>query len=165
MLFELRKYKEDDYVNFFKYSNDADVLGNMSGTFPKTIEDCHEIVKEFTSTNEEKQFIRAVIINGEFVGSIGAFVGDDIYEKSAEVAYWIGKPFWHKGIMTDVLKQFCNIMFEYYDIARIYARPFSYNLGSQRLLEKAGFDLEGIMKKSVYKDGKFCDSYLYSLIK
>ena len=67
--------------------------------------------------------------------------------------------------MTEAIKQICEIVFEKYDIVRIFAEPYANNMESRRVLEKAGFQLEGILRKSVYKNGQLMDSCMYSLIK
>ncbi len=67
--------------------------------------------------------------------------------------------------MTNAVKQICKIAFEKFDLERIYAEPFANNIGSRRVLEKAGFNLEGIMKNSVFKNGNIYDSCMYALLK
>ena len=88
----------------------------------------------------------------------------DVYSKSAEIGYWLAEEYWGKGIMSIAVEKICKLAFERYDIVRIYASAFRYNQGSQRVLEKAGFKLEGILEKSVYKNGKMYDSCMYALI-
>jgi len=85
--------------------------------------------------------------------------------KNAEIAYWLGEPFWDRGIMSEAIKQLCRTAFEQYDISRIFAEPYAQNIGSRKALEKAGFVLEGIMKKGVYKNGSFFDYCMYALVK
>ena len=77
-------------------------------------------------------------------GSIGLFLGGDVYRKSAELGYWLAEDYWGRGVMTAAVKQLCAEVFSRWDIARIYAEPFARNTGSRRVLEKAGFTLEGI---------------------
>ncbi len=104
-------------------------------------------------------------MNGEAAGSIGIFLQNDVYCKSAEIGYWLGEPFWSKGIMSSAISQLCKFAFENYDLVRIYAEPFSHNTGSRRALEKAGFKLEGEFEKSVFKNNVFYNSCMYALIK
>ena len=65
--------------------------------------------------------------------------------------------------MSGAIRQLCDIIFQTTDILRIYAEPFSYNAGSRRALEKAGFRYEGLMKSNAVKNGKVVDMALYSL--
>jgi len=133
--------------------------------FPYTYEHAEWYVKKCIEKGEVNQLCRAIVVNGEAVGSIGVFVREDVYCKTAEVGYWLGEPFWNNGLMSEAVKQLCDEAFKTFDIIRIFAEPFAYNIGSRRTLEKAGFVLEGIMKKSVYKRGEIFDSCMYALIK
>lgn len=137
----------------------------MRASFPSTLEDSRKTVESFSGNDETQQCCRAIVVNGEAAGCIALFVKNDVYCKSAEIAYWLGEPFWGKGIMSRAIGQLCQIGFEQYDIVRISAEPYAHNIGSRKALEKAGFVLEGIMKKSVYKKGKFFDSCMYALVK
>ena len=67
--------------------------------------------------------------------------------------------------MSRAVRQICRQAFETFDIVRIYAEPYAYNKSSRGMLEKAGFRLEGVMRDSVYKNGKVIDSCLYALLK
>jgi ribosomal-protein-alanine N-acetyltransferase len=165
MDFELRKWEKSDTENFLKYSSNTKIAENMRDAFPSTLDDCRKTVESFSCNNETKQYCRAIVVNGEAVGSIALFIKDDVYCKSAEIAYWLGEPFWSRGIMSEAIKQLCQTAFEQYDIVRISAEPYAHNTGSRKALEKAGFVLEGIMKKSVYKNGSFFDYCMYALVK
>ena len=67
--------------------------------------------------------------------------------------------------MTEAVKQICDYVFDNSDIIRIYAEPFAYNIASCRVLEKTGFELEGILKSNAVKNGKVTDMKMYALIK
>ena len=73
--------------------------------------------------------------------------------------------YWGNGIMTDAVKQICEYVFENSDILRIYAEPFAYNIGSCRVLEKAGFQYEGTLRNNAVKNGKVIDMKMYSLLR
>jgi ribosomal-protein-alanine N-acetyltransferase len=165
MDFELRKWKESDAENFFKYSSNPNITGNMRDSFPVTLEDCKTTIKSFSRYDETQQCCRSIVVNGEAVGCIALFLKNDVYCKSAEIAYWLGEPFWGKGVMSKSIEHLCQIAFEQYDIVRIFAEPYSHNTGSRKALEKAGFVLEGIVKKSVYKNGRFFDSCMYAFVR
>lgn len=55
--------------------------------------------------------------------------------------------------------------FAAFDIVRIYAEPFAHNAGSRRVLEKAGFTCEGMMRNGVYKNGQIHSYCMYALLK
>ena len=106
----------------------------------------------------------AIAVDGRLAGSIGIFREKDVYQKSAELGYWLGRDYWGRGIMTWSVGKICAEALEQWDIVRIFAEPFARNLGSRRVLEKNGFRLEGIKKKSVYKAGELLDSCMYALV-
>lgn len=95
--------------------------------------------------------------------SIGAFRKNNIHRQTAEMGYYLAEEYWGMDIMTEAIRQLCKIIFDTTDILRIYAEPFTYNTGSRRALEKAGFAFEGIMKNNAVKNGKVLDMALYSL--
>ena len=97
------------------------------------------------------------------MGSIGAFRQEDIHRQTAELGYYLAEKYWGRGIMTEAIRQLCEIIFDTTDILRIYAEPFAYNTGSRRALEKAGFCYEGTLKNNAVKNGKVLDMALYSL--
>ena len=105
------------------------------------------------------------MVDGEAVGSISLTLGSDVYRRSAELGYWLGKPFWGRGIMTAAVTAMCRDGFGTWDIVRIHAEPFARNAASRRVLEKAGFTLEGTLRQSVYKNGEMLDSCIYALLR
>jgi [ribosomal protein S5]-alanine N-acetyltransferase len=101
-------------------------------------------------------------VDGKAVGGIGIHIQPDIYQKNAEMGYWLGEPFWGKGIITNAISQMVDYAFKHWSINRIFARPFGTNLASQRVLEKAGFLLEGKFEKTLYKNGEYMDELIYA---
>ena len=83
----------------------------------------------------------------------------------AEIGYWLAKPYWGRGIMTDVVRKACVFAFDQYDLAKITAGVFAGNAASARVLEKCGFVREGYLRKHYLKGGRFIDAQLYSLLK
>lgn len=108
---------------------------------------------------------RAIVVDGNYVGNISVEQHDDVSCKEAEVGYVLLTEYWGKGVMTESVKEICRIAFEELDIIRIEGRTYSPNFGSQRVLEKNGFTLDGIMRQAIYKNGNIYDAYIYSLIK
>ena len=82
----------------------------------------------------------------------------------AELGYWLAKPYWGQGIMTDVLRVLCDFAMVEWNLVRITAHVFESNRRSARVLEKNRFELEGTLRKYHLKDGQFIDSKLYALV-
>ena len=166
MDFTLRPFEERDIDAIARYGNNEKIAANLRNRFPYpyTPADARSYVESCMQNGEVRQCTRAIDVNGECVGSVGLFIESDIYEKSAEVGYWLAEPFWGKGITSEAVRQICDYGFAHYSIVRIFAEPFAYNKGSCRVLEKSGFTLEGVKKCAVYKNGVIHDSKMYALV-
>ena len=167
MEFVLDKWDEKYIDDVAFYANNEKIACNLRNAFPNpyTREDAEGYVLSCAADSEERQLCRAIVVDGHAVGSIGIFLGTDVYEKSAELGYWLAEEFWGKGIMSAAVGQLCQAAFERFDIVRIYAEPFAHNTGSRRVLERNGFTLEGTMKNGVFKNGKVLDYCMYALVK
>ena len=133
--------------------------------YPYTEQDGKEFISAMLAANESDTFAFAITVNGKVIGSIGAFRQTNIHNKTAELGYYIAEEYWGKGIMTEAVKQLCDYVFSHTDIIRIYAEPFSYNIGSCRVLEKAGFQYEGTLRSNALKNGNVLDMKMYSKLK
>ena len=102
--------------------------------------------------------------DGHLIGGIGFHDFELGKSHRAELGYWLAKPFWSQGIMTKAVEVVCGFAFKELNIVRITAHVFSFNLGSEKVLEKSGFQLEGILRKHYKKDGKIFDGKLYAKI-
>ena len=166
MEFTLETWKKEHIPSVAKYADNEKIAGRLRDSFPYpyTEDDAEWFVQDCMEKEGITQLARAIIVNGEAVGSITVMLNDDVYCKSAELGYWLGEPFWRKGIMTKAVQLMCEEAFRRYKLVRIYAEPISTNLASRGVLEKAGFELEGIKRKSIFKNGCIQDSYLYAVI-
>ena len=133
--------------------------------YPYTEQDGKEFISAMLAANENDTFAFAITVNGKVIGSIGAFRQGNIHRKTAELGYYIAEEYWGKGIMTEAVKQLCDYVFSNTDIIRIYAEPFAYNIGSCRVLEKAGFQYEGTLRSNALKNGNVFDMKMYSKLK
>ena len=133
--------------------------------YPYTEQDGKEFISAMLAANENDTFAFAITVNGKVIGSIGAFRQGNIHRQTAELGYYIAEEYWSKGIMTEAVKQLCDYVFSNTDIIRIYAEPFAYNIGSCRVLEKAGFQYEGTLRSNALKNGNVFDMKMYSKLK
>jgi len=165
MTSKLRKWNEADLDNLVKYANNSNIAKWLTNGFPHPY--THENGKAFISmtANDNPTRIFAIEVNDEAVGSIGIFPQTDIHEKSAEMGYWLAEEYWGQGIMTNAIQEIVKYGFQTFDIVRIFARPFSTNFNSQRVLEKVEFTLEARLKKALFKNGEFMDELIYAKLK
>ncbi|MCM1543931.1 MAG: GNAT family N-acetyltransferase [Ruminococcus sp.] len=167
MDFTLREWKIDDAQSLAVQANNLKIAANLRNVFPYpyTLAAAEFFINDCIANEGKKQIVRAIVVDGKAVGTVSVLIQDDIYEKSAEVGYWLGEDFWNHGIMSEAVKMICKEAFSKFDIVRIYAGIFDYNIGSKRVLEKAGFTYEGTMRNGIYKNGKVHSYYMYSILR
>ncbi len=110
-------------------------------------------------------FYRVIEVDGKFAGNIGVCICNDILRMNAELGYWIGDEYKCRGIMTEAVTEMVQIVFDNFEVTRIFASPFGNNFASQRVLEKAGFTLEAMFEKIYIKNGMKQDELVYAIRK
>jgi RimJ/RimL family protein N-acetyltransferase len=165
MEFKLRPWNKEDLPSLVHHANNWNVAKNLMDRFPHPYTEADGIVFLSTITNDDPVQHFAIDINEQAVGGIGIHPQPDIYRKNAELGYWLAEPFWGKGIVTKAIQQMVAYGFSHFEINRIFARPFGTNLASQRVLEKAGFRLEGRFQKTIFKNGEYIDELVYAIRK
>jgi len=163
MDFSLRKWNPEDVETLMKYANNPKIAANLTDQFPHPYQ--RENAEAFIAmaTKNDPPTIFAIEVNGEAAGGIGLHAQSDIHRKNMELGYWVAEPFWGKGIMTKAVVQMVDYGFKTFAIERIFARPFGTNIGSQKVLENAGFTLEGRFEKTLFKNGEYLDELIYAL--
>ena len=161
----IRYLKQDDANLLAQYANNEKVSANLSDAFPNpyTESDAEKFLEKVEKQNPVTFF--AIEYNGHYVGNISLLLKSDVHRKSAEIGYFIGEPFWNKGIATRAVNLITEWGFNHLDINRIYTGIFSYNLASQRVLEKCGFTKEGVGKQAIFKHNQFFDEIRYAKLK
>ena len=163
MQFLLRPWAPTDLDSLVRHANNPDIAKFMMDGFPHPYTEENGRAFIAFATKDDPIHIFAIDVNGEAVGGIGIHPQADVQRKNAELGYWLAEPFWGKGIITNAIKQVIEFGFKTYDINRIFARPYGTNIGSQKVLEKAGFVLEGRFEKTIFKNGEFLDELVYAV--
>lgn len=163
----IRKWKIDDASDLAEMLNNKNILNNLRDglPYPYTKKDAEEYITSMLLADSTKTFAFAITVDDKAVGSIGVFRCDNIHYRTAEMGYYVGEPYWGNGIGTNAVKQTCKYIFENTDIIRIFAEPFAYNAASCRILEKAGFQYEGLLRSNAVKNGRILDMKMYSLVR
>ncbi len=162
MDFSLRPWHMDDLANLVGLANNYEIAKNLSDQFPHpyTSENGEAFIR--FATSHDPLHIFAIDIDGLAAGGIGIHPQSDIYRKNAEMGYWLGQPFWGRGIISRAVLQMVDYGFRNFDIDRIYARPFGTNTASQKVLEKTGFILEARIDGAIFKNGVYFDELIYA---
>ena len=164
---KIRKWNMNDAAELAAASNNKKVQDNLRDgiPYPYTAADAEEYISSVLNAEKDSQYSWAITADNKVIGSIGVFRKGNIHRYAAEMGYYIAQPWWGKGIGTTAVKEACGYVFKNTDIMRIFAEPFAYNTASCRVLEKAGFEFEGTLRKNAVKNGKVLDMKMYSLIK
>ena len=158
----VRSYRTDDAESLATYANNRKIWQNLRDGFPHpySIEDANTFIQRAVNANPETMY--AICVEGSAVGGIGFSLHGDIERISAEIGYWLGEPFWGRGIVSEALKAVTEYAMKKHGLLRVYAVPFVSNKASHWVLEKSGYRLEGRMIKSAIKDGKVMDQLMYA---
>ena len=161
----LRELEESDLEFLAKYANNENVSMNLRDGFPKpyTLEDAKKF-KQMIDSQSKKTFF-AIEYKNSYVGNISLSLGTDVYRKSAEIGYFIGEPFWNKGIATKAVTLITEWAFNELDIVRIHTGVFEFNIASQHVLEKCGYVKEAVCKQAVCKNHALYDEIKFARIK
>lgn len=158
----IRDYRMSDGESLAKHANNRKVWLGLRDAFPHpyTVEDAKNFLEGSIAGLPKKNF--CIDIDGAAVGGIGLRLGEDVHRHTAEFGYWLAEEYWGHGLMSEIVPAFVDYCFKEFSLKRLFAMPHSSNQASARVLEKAGFVLEGRLRNNVIKDGKILDSLLYA---
>jgi len=158
---QIRPWKPEDAGALAAICNNRKIWLNVRDRFPHpyTVANAVEWIK-FTGDQKPMQNM-AIVYKGRIAGSIGVMPKEDVYRKSIEIGYFLGEPFWGKGIATLAVGQLLEYIKTNFDVIRVYAEVFKHNTASMRVLEKNGFHLEGIREKAVIKNNIILDDCVW----
>jgi RimJ/RimL family protein N-acetyltransferase len=158
---KIRALKISDKAELAKLANNKKVWDNLRDyiPFPYKESDAEFFINLTNEENPKQTF--GIEYKGKISGVIGLVIQKDVYKKSAEIGYWIGEPFWGNGIATKAVKLITEYGFDKLNLNRIYTGVFEYNTASMKVLEKNGFEKEGIFKNAILKNDKICDEHRF----
>lgn len=164
---ELREWKLEDSADLTAAINNKKVLDNLRDgiPYPYTEKDAGEFISSTLAVEKGSQYAFAITYGGKVIGSIVVFRKENVHRLTAELGYYIAEPYWGKGIMTEAVRLMCEFVFTSTDIIRIFAEPYAFNQASCRVLEKAGFQFEGVLRQNAIKNGQPTDMKMYAVLK
>lgn len=161
----IRSYRPGDLAALLRHAGNRNVSIQLRDRFPYpyTLADGEQWIQRVTEQRPETDF--AIATDVELIGGIGLELLGDVETGSAEVGYWLGQPFWNRGIATAALRVFCTWAFTEFDLVRLQACVFESNPASAHVLEKNGFTLEARLRQAVLKQGRRMDMLVYGLLR
>ncbi|MDQ2919563.1 MAG: GNAT family N-acetyltransferase [Verrucomicrobiota bacterium] len=160
----LRSWRRDDALQLAEAGNNRNIWIRVRDRMPHpyTLADTQAYLERVLA--DESAVVACIEVKGKVGGSIGLHPGQDVYRRTAELGYWIAESYWGRGIATAAVCALVEYGFAKIPLDRIYASAYENNPASVRVLEKAGFEFEGRMRKNVIKDGVVLDSLLYAIV-
>ncbi len=160
----IRSLREEDAASLARYANNHRIWRNLRDMFPHPykLDDARQFIARIKDQARETVF--AIEVDSQAVGSIGVRLKDDIERTTGEMGYWLGEPFWGRGLMTDAVRAFTAFALREFELQRLEAWVYEWNPASAQVLEKAGYTLEGTLRRSAIKDGQVIDRRLYACL-
>lgn len=143
-------------------ANNEKIAMNLRDGFPHpySLQDAENFVK--MASEPDFGIVFAIEYQGKYVGNAAIIPGKDVYRQSAEIGYFIGEPYWNKGIVSTAVKLLCDHCFNEIGFVRVWAGVFEFNTASQHVLEKCGFEKEAVHRMAVTKMGKLWNEVIYA---
>lgn len=160
----VRNWSRDDQESLLEHADNLSVARNVGERFPHpyTAADADQWFSLLEDMAEPTHW--AVEVDGLAVGGIGVELGRGEYAKSGRFGYWLGEVYWGRGIMTAAVCTTSDYVLSHYGLVRLEAPVFQWNPASMRVLEKCGFDREGILRRSIIKNGEVIDTVLFAKV-
>jgi diamine N-acetyltransferase len=183
-----RAVERDDLTTFIDWYNDPEVLHGTSVYLPLSMADEEEWFEKMRKLPADEHNLAIEVClpreradlpderegetapeGGEeswkLIGSIG-FFNLDQRNRSSEFGVMIGeKRYWNNGYGTEAVRMLCQHGFNTLNLNRIYLRVYENNPGAIRAYEKAGFTHEGRQRQAEFRDGKYMDILVMSMLK
>jgi ribosomal-protein-alanine N-acetyltransferase len=162
---KLRAWASTDRLDLVKHGNNRKVWRNLTDVFPSpyTLDDADAWIARAGSTSAQLHL--AIEFGGEAVGGIGVVARDGNHRLTGRFGYWLGEACWGRGIATAAALAMSRHVLATRELVRLEAPVFAWNPASARVLEKVGFTLEGVHRRSMCKDGVVIDTLMYALIR
>lgn len=161
----IRAWRPDDAAALARAMNNRRIWLMLRDAIPHpyTLADAESYLRKVAADPASQSF--CIEVEGEVAGGIGLKPQEDVCRHTAELGYWLAEPFWNRGIMSAAVRGFVADRFRALPLHRIFAKVFSNNPASARVLEKAGFQCEGRLRHDVVKDGQILDSLVYAKLR
>ena len=163
----LRPMEEGDAPALFTIMNDPDVTHNLLLPHPFPEDQVLAWITKRREAWEKRVLFAAAIIlkeTGELIGTCS--LTDVSWDHlRAKLIYWLGKPYWGRGYMTEAAGRMMKFGFEELGLERISVGCFARSKASARVIEKLGFKYEGCLRHEFLKDGEFQDELRFGMIR
>lgn len=163
---DLVEITEEHKQSYFDIMSRDDVTIYYGMESLNSIDEASKIIESFGKGFHSKRSIRWGMIlkeTGEFIGSVG-LNNLNIVSKKAEVGYELHPSYWGKGLTTEAVKAVLQYSFDELDLYRMGAVTYPQNTASTNLLEKIGFQKEGLLRGYLFQYNRSHDASVFSIL-
>jgi len=160
----LRAWRAGDKADLIRHANSRRVWRNMTHSFPHPYTAADADLWLAIAANAGASLQLAIEVDGAAAGGIGAIAGEGIFGATAQFGYWLGEAHWGRGIASAAARALADRIGSEGLFARLEAQVFEWNPASMRVLEKAGFQRDAVLRCAATKDGRLIDTVLYSRV-
>lgn len=162
MKVEIKKTQLSDAKQIHHLINDRAVISQIGGySYPCALKRIKkDVQKGLKEWKQKKSYNFTIWANNEMAGQI-MLENPSEDKKRYEIGFFVGKKFWNQGIATQAIKQITKFGFKQLKLYKIWGDNDSDNPASGKAMQKAGFKLEGQLKKHNRKKGKFVDVLIW----
>lgn len=137
----LRPWEESDAESLYEYAKNPEVGPIAGWPVHTSVENSREIIRDVLSA--EETYAVCLREENKAIGSVGLMIGKhsnlDLPEEEGEIGYWIGVPFWGRGLIPEAVQELIRHGFEDLKLKRLWCGYFDGNIKSRRVQEKCGF--------------------------
>ncbi|MBE9184651.1 GNAT family N-acetyltransferase [Microcoleus sp. LEGE 07076] len=163
----LRKISLNDASDMFEYASSPEVSEYTMWSTHTSIEDTKYFLKSLTKMYKRRELVDWGLVSkadNKFIGTCG-FVEWSMTHNRAEMGYAISSKYWNQGYMSEAVNAMMEFGFREMLLNRIEAKCKVSNIGSARVMEKVGMQLEGILRQKIFVKGEYWDLKIYSILK
>jgi RimJ/RimL family protein N-acetyltransferase len=158
----LREFFISDRERLVSLANDEAVSRYLVHTFPYPYTDADAEWWIGTGSKQNGAITRVIEYHGVFVGSVGISPQGGWRDHVGEIGYWVGREHWGKGIASSALQQMTEHGFADLRLKKLSAGVLAPNTPSMHVLRKCGYELEGVLKSEVRKNGRYFDLHQFA---
>jgi RimJ/RimL family protein N-acetyltransferase len=162
----LRPFRSEDQSALLLLISEKEVAATtLRIPHPCTLRDVQDWLATHGQEYERRETIRWAVClrhSDTLVGGISLFLNDPF--QSAELGYWIGRPYWGQGCAWEAAKKVVDFGFDVVGLNRIEAHFMLENGASAKILEKLGMQYEGLHRQLIKRWGQFKDVKTYAML-
>ena len=164
----LRRLRIDDASEIFLYASDRELPRYMTWDAHQTLDDTRAFLNatvDSYSNPTPREWVWGIVLKetGRIIGACSIF-GQPEHAR-AEIGYWIGRPFWGAGLVTEAAGAIIKLAFDQMGLNRIEARCYPENVASARVMIKNGMVYEGTLREQMFVKGHFGDFQMYAILR